>query len=210
MELLATVEAEWIKNIKPNSFLVHFNVLHFDLPFNFCFRICSTEKGNLIMTEDFKAPVRISFPFCSYICVCAIACACISKRIQLSIAMISNWFTLVYWKLMRHLKFTWCSFKKNLNTSLPTSRILQDSCINIHLCFIFVYTLSCDIKFNIIWGENTVWHWQNILRQTPKATMCNISLVFQPIYTKLGIWLYNHICNKMASANKANFQRYFW
>ena len=138
MELLATVEAEWIKNIKPNSFLVHFNVLHFDLPFNFCFRICSTEKGSLIMTEDFKAPVRISFPFWSYICVCAIACSCISKRTQLSIAMISNWFTLVYWKLMRHLKFTWCSFKKNLNTSLPTSRILQDSCINIHLCFIFI------------------------------------------------------------------------
>ena len=49
MELLATVEAEWIKNIKPNSFPVHFNVLYFDLPFSFCFRICSTEKGSLIM-----------------------------------------------------------------------------------------------------------------------------------------------------------------
>ena len=31
--------------------------------------------------------------------------------------------------------------------------------------------------------------------------MCNISFVVQTIPTKLGICVYNHICNKMASAN---------
>ena len=45
----------------------------------------------------------------------------------------------------------------------------------------------------------------SILKQTPNATlstMCNISFVFQTIPTKLGIYVYNYICNKMASANK--------
>jgi len=45
----------------------------------------------------------------------------------------------------------------------------------------------------------------NLVKQTPNAilwTMCNISFVFQTIHTKLGICVYNHICNKMASANK--------
>ena len=53
----------------------------------------------------------------------------------------------------------------------------------------------------------------SILKQTHNATlwtMCNISFVFQTISTKLGICVYNYICNKMASANKVNFQKYFW
>ena len=67
----------------------------------------------------------------------------------------------------------------------------------------------------IFQGVNTKWFYKLymyicILQQTPNTalwTMCNISFVFQTIHTKLGICVYNHICNKMASVNKLNFQK---
>ena len=46
--------------------------------------------------------------------------------------------------------------------------VLQDSC-KIQLCsrfcflgaiFRFVNIYSCDIKYNIIWSESTVWNWK--------------------------------------------------
>ena len=60
--------------------------------------------------------------------------------------------------------------------SLLTSRIdlckrltvLQDSCktqLWSRFCFleaILVHAFSCDIKYNTIWDENTVWNWQYI------------------------------------------------
>jgi len=33
---------------------------------------------------------------------------------------------------------------------------------------------------------------------------------FQSVHTKLGICVNNHICNKMTSTNKVNFQKSFW
>jgi len=39
--------------------------------------------------------------------------------------------------------------------------------------------------------------------------MSNISFIFQTIHSKLGICVYNHICNKMASANKRQLPKIF-
>jgi len=60
-------------------------------------------------------------------------------------------------------------------------------------------SIETNISTHLYWTPNaTLW------------TICNISFVVQTIPTKLGICVYNHICNKMASANKVNFQKYFW
>ena len=88
----------------------------------------------------------------------------------------------------------------------------------ITLIFYLIYTFVLRFKiityytdlYLVVYLTYYVKSTWTVLKQTPNATlwtMRNISFGFLTIATKLGICVYNHICNNMVPANKDNFQK---